>query len=133
MTVTTALLVDEIRKHDDGRVDLLGLYEDIYLPELPVTLESLQVFVDLDIDDADRGRRCELDLVVVDPNGAPLQEPSRIRFPVPTYAQYPRSSAQLDLAVFQIPFRLAGPHEIQVRVAGTVVRRIPLHVMVQDA
>lgn len=133
MTVTAALLVDEIRKHDDGRVDLIGLFEDIYLPELPVTLESLQIFVDLEIDDSDRGERCELELRVIDPDGAPLQDPSRIRFPVPTRAQYPRASAQLDLALFQVPFRRTGPHEIQVRVAGNLVRRIPLHVMVQDA
>ena len=128
MQITSALWVDEIRKHEDGRVDLLGLFEDIYLDEVPVTLESLSVFIDLEIAPEDRGRPHAIELRLTDDAGKPVQEPTKIRFSVPTEAEFPRPSAQLDLSLFQITFRRFGSHTLDILVDGAPARSLYLGV-----
>jgi len=129
MQVITALLLDEVRKHPDGRVDLLGLFEDIYFDEVPITLESISLFVDLLLDDADKGRQHTILFALRDEDGKALQEPTRVRFGVPPADQFPRSTAQLDMALFNVTFQRFGPHYIEIATeGGAVLRRIPMYV-----
>ena len=128
MQVITALLVDEVKKHPDGRVDLLGLFEDIYLDELPVRLDALSLFVDLALADADRGRTHTLEFRLVDAAGAARQEGSKVRFTIPPLAEFGRDSAQLDLVLFEQTFHAFGTHYVEVRLGDAVLRRVPLYV-----
>ena len=128
MQVAAALLVDEVRKHPEGGVDLLGLFEDIYFDEVPVTLESISVFIDLALSDADKGIQHSLEFLLVDPQGNAQQEPTRIRFAVPPAREFPRDSAQLDMALFTLTFHSFGTYWIEVRDNGELLRRIPLYV-----
>jgi|GEM_PF-2380360 hypothetical protein len=128
MQVACALLIDEIRKHPDGRVDLLGLFEDIYLDSVPVTLESLSVFLDLEVAPEDKGKEHSLELSVTDPDGMVSGEVTRVRFGIPPAEEFPRESAQLDLALFEVPFHRFGPHAVEIRTGGRLLRRLPLFV-----
>lgn len=128
MQITSALWVDEIRKHGDGRVDLLGLFEDIYLDEVPVTLESLSVFIDMEISPKDRGRPHTLELRLTDDTGKPVQDPTTVRFSVPAESEFPRPTAQLDLSLFQITLRRFGPHALEILIDGFPARRLYLGV-----
>jgi hypothetical protein len=129
MQVLTALLLDEVRKYPDGRVDLLGLFEDVYFDEVPVTLESLSLFVDLLLEDGDKGRPHTLVFSIRDEEGTALQEPTRVRFAVPPPDQFPRSTAQLDMALFNVTFHRFGPHAIEIATEdGAVLRRVPMYV-----
>jgi len=128
MQVLCALLIDEIRKHPDGRVDLLGLYEDIYLDQISVTLESISLFVDLEIYPEDKGREHSLELRVTDPDGTVVGDTTRIRFAVPPGDDFPRESAQLDLAMFNIALHRYGPHSVEIAAGGKLLRRLPLFV-----
>ena len=129
MTIANALLVDDIRKHPDGRVDLVGLFEDIHFPNLPVQLESVSLFVDLVLAPEDRGQVRLLEISVLDPTGKAIQEPTRIKFTVPRSDQYDRDTAQLDLALFELPFHDYGPHRIDIRSEGSLVRTLPLRIL----
>ena len=127
MQVVSALLVDEIAKHDDGRVDLLGLFEDIYFEEVPVTLESISLYVDFELSAVDKGKEHTVDFRIVDEDNHPIQEaPTKIRFSVP--ADFPRDNAQLDMALFTITFQRFGAHYIELWHEGILLRRIGLHV-----
>jgi hypothetical protein len=128
MTITSALLVDEVRKHDSGQVDLIGLFEDIYIDRVPVHLESINLFVDLEFSPDDRGRRVALELHVIAPDGTPGQKPTLVRFVVPTFEQFPKNNSQLDLALFEVPIHAFGPHHIRIVADEKTLRTIPLHV-----
>lgn len=128
MRIASALLVDEIRKHSDGRVDLLGLFEDLYLDAVPATLESVQAYLELEFDAEDRGQRHELELQLLGPDGRPGQAPWTIRFAVPAESAFPRGGAPLDLSLFALTFRAFGPHLLEIRHRGATLRRLPLYV-----
>jgi hypothetical protein len=128
MQVITALLVDEVRKHPEGGVDLIGLFEDIYLDEVPVKLDNMSLFIDLALAPADKGVAHTLEFVLVSPDGSTRGEATKIRFGVPPHAEFPRDSAQLDLVLFEQTFYSFGTHYVDIRKDGQVLRRIPLHV-----
>lgn len=127
MQVISALLVDEVVKHPEGRVDLLGLFEDIYFEEVPVTLESISLYVDFELSEADKGKEHVVDFRIVDEDNQPIQEaPTKIRFSVPV--DFPRDNAQLDMALFAITFQRFGAHYIELWHEGVLLRRLALHV-----
>lgn len=128
MQVITALLVDEVRKHETGGVDLIGLFEDIYLDEVPVKLESISLYVDLLLEPADKGAAHTLDFALVTPEGKPANESTKIRFAVPSNNEFPRDSAQLDLVLFEQTLETFGTYHVEIRKDERVLRRVPLHV-----
>jgi hypothetical protein len=129
LIVLNALLVDEIRKHPSGQVDLIGLYEDIYLDQVPSTLENIQLFMDLELAPADRGKRHQIEVRILHPVTKEIVgQPLTIRFEVPEAAQFARNTAQLDLSFFDITFPTLGQYTIEIHWAGEVQRRLPLYV-----
>lgn len=132
MQITSALFVDEIRKHDDGRVDLLGLFEDIYFEQVPVTLESLSLFVDMEITSADAGRPHVLELRLSAPSGELVQPPTKVRFAIPPEDALSRPTAQLDLSLFQLTFRQYGPHFLEILADDVPARRLYLGIQPRD-
>lgn len=128
MQLLSALLVDNIVKHPDGRVDLIGLFEAIYFDKAPFILENLSIFVEIGIEPTDRGQPRALGVAVCDPGGVVVGEPTVARFVVPTELEYPRPVAQLDLALFNIPFDKWGPYRVRFAIDNVVVREIPLDV-----
>ncbi|MBC8139600.1 MAG: hypothetical protein H8F28_27280 [Fibrella sp.] len=128
MQVITALLVDEVRKHPEGGVDLLGLFEDIYLDEVPVKLESISMYVDLALEPADKGVAHTVEFSLVAPDGKTHGEATKIRFSVPPHVEFPRDSAQLDLVLFEQTFMTFGTHHVEIRRGDQLLRRVPLHV-----
>ncbi len=128
MEVINALWVDEIRKRPDGGVDLLGVFEDLYLDEIPVTLENLSLYVEVTFGPGDRGQRQTLQLHLTDETGQSAQEPSHIRFGAPPLDDYPRPSAPLDLALFEVTFRRFGAYQLDITVNGEPARRVYLYV-----
>ena len=126
MQINAALVVDEIREREDGSVDLVGLRTDLFFPTLPVLLERLSLFVDFEVEPADRGIRHNLFIRVVDPDGKSLKE-SPLRFTLPP--DYPRRNAPLDPTLFEVPFHQYGPHVIEIHLRGVErVFRLPLEV-----
>ena len=128
MEVISALLVDEIKKHPDGRVDLLGLFEDIYVESVPFILDNLSLFVDLEIGPEDRGRRHAMEVHLLDEDGAPVQPARVIKFDMPGADDYPRSTAQLDLIFPNVTFRRFGVHHLDIVFDGRRARRVYLSV-----
>ena len=129
MQVLTAIPVDEVKKHPDGRVDLLGLYEDIYFDRVPFTFDALSLFVDLRFEPEDQGRRHVLEFRIADEDGTLIHETTRARFEVPAGDALPRSTAQLDMAFFDVTFHRFGPHAIEIWLGDTLLRTVSLYVL----
>lgn len=128
MEVTAALLVDEIKKHPDGRVDLLGLFEDIYVGSVPFALDNLSLFLDLELAPEDRGRKHVMEVHLLDADAGPVQPARIIKFDVPAEDDYPRSTAQLDLIFPSVTFRRFGVHHLDIVLDGRRARRVYLSI-----
>ena len=125
MRLLTALIVDEIRETEDGRVDLLGLREDLYFDAVPVLLERMTLFLELEVSPEDRGRRHALGFQLSGDDDRVLKEVP-IQFSIPP--DYPRPTAPLDPTLFELPFERFGPHYLDIFVGGTHARRLYLTV-----
>jgi hypothetical protein len=126
MRLLTALVVDEIRENEDGRVDLLGLREDLYFDALPVILERLTLFLELEVSADDRGKDHTLGIRLSEATGRVLKE-LPLRFTVP--AGFERPTAPLDPTLFELTFERFGPHQIDIFLAGEQVRHVYLSVL----
>jgi len=128
--LNSALVVDEIRESEDGRVDLIGLREELYFDALPVLLERLCLFLDFAVTRDDRGRRHELEIRVLDPDEELVQS-APIRFRLPP--DYSRPTAPLDPTLFEVPFKRFGLHAVEIRIGDAIVRRLPLFILPRDS
>ena len=129
MRVANALIVDEIRDRPDGSVDLIGLREDLYFDTVPVILERLTLFIELEVGPSDRGQAHKLELRVSGPDGQPIAM-APIKFTLP--AHFPRPVAPLDPTLFDTTFRAFGPHALDIFVNGEQSRRVFLTVLPRD-
>ncbi|MFM7320584.1 MAG: DUF6941 family protein [Armatimonadota bacterium] len=128
MTILNALLMDSMIRHPDGRVDLVGLFEDIHFPSLPATYESISLFVDIVFANDERGLRKSIDLVLRAPDGGEAHR-TTVKFEIPTAAHYPRDTAQLDLTLFHPTLTHYGNHVIEISEEGRVLRSVALRVL----
>lgn len=126
MQITAALLVEEVVKHPNGKVDLIGLYEDIYTEEAPVTVDNVCLFLDLQMTPDDRGRKHGMEVRLLDAEDQPVRAPFAISFDVPAEADYPRSTAQLDLDFPDVTLPRFGAYVLEIVVNGQPTRRVPL-------
>jgi hypothetical protein len=128
--VNSALVVDEIKIHDDGQVDLLGLREDLYFDQVPVILQSLSLFVELEITPEDRGVKHVLELRLIDHDGKVAQA-TPIKFDIP--ANYERPTAHVDPTLFEVTFNRFGPYYLDLITDNVLARRLYLSVRKRDA
>jgi hypothetical protein len=129
MRLTNALIVDEIRDTESGTVDLIGLREDLYFDALPVVLERLTLFLELQIAPDDRGIKQSLLFRLSDPNGKLLKEVP-LSFTIPD--GYNRPVAPLDPTLFEIPFEQWGWHFLDIFTTTEHARRLYLNVLPRD-
>jgi hypothetical protein len=130
MNVNAALVVDEIKIHDDGRVDLLGLREELFFERVPVVLASLSLFVELEITTHDRGKKHILELRLIDDDGRVAQA-MPIQFEIP--ADYERPVAHVDPTLFEVTFHRFGPHYLDLLADGNLLRRVYLNAAPQES
>jgi hypothetical protein len=129
LRVLNALIVDLIQQQDDGRVDLLGLREDYYFDAVPVMLNSMTLFIELEVSAEDRGKNHALLFRLIDETGTALKE-FPLRFTLPP--DHPRPVAPLDPTLFEVPFAQFGMHFLDILVDGEHSRRLFLHVLPRD-
>ena len=126
MRVANALVVDEIRDRADGSVDLIGLREDLYFDEVPVVLEQLTLFVEMEVGTSDRGAAHKINIKISGPDGETIVS-APIKFTLPP--DFPRPFAPLDPTLFDTTFKQFGPHAVDIFVDETHSRRLFLTVL----
>ena len=130
MQILTALVVDEIRENEEGRVDLIGLRDILYFDAMPVILEKLSLFLELEVDGADRGKRHMIEIRVIDPDGHMLKG-IPIRFTLPL--EHEGRTGPLDPTLFEVPFHRFGPHAVAIRIGEKVERHLSLRIAPRES
>jgi hypothetical protein len=129
--ILNALVVDEIRDREDGGIDLVGLREDLYFDAVPVILETLTLFVELEITPADRGRRHTLEFRQVEAETGRVLKTIPLHFGIPP--EHQRPTAPLDPTLFELPFENFGVYFLEIWVDGDPDRRIYLNALPRTA
>lgn len=117
MELVLALVCDEARAEPDGKLDVRGVFHDLFAPGFPAKQDRMVLVLVLEWDRGDQGRY-QFSVDLLDPNGRPSLTvrghsdvdarggegaPARTRLVMP-----------LEEVVFPIP----GPYRFRVRVKG---------------
>ena len=127
MIISCAVFVDGVRQGESG-IDLCGLSEGFGFPSLPVTLEKMPLFLNLELDAADRGKACRLEFHLLSPNGQALDSPNWLDFTLPT--EEDTVTAKL-LPTLDLTFHSFGIHTLEIRHEGKVLQRLRLMITQQ--
>ena len=127
MTISCAVFVDGVRQGENG-IDLCGLSEGFGFPSLPVTLEKMPLFLNLELEEADRGKSCRLEFHLLSPGGQALDSPNWLDFTLPTDDE--AVTAKL-LPTLDLTFHNFGIHTLEIRHEENILQHLQLTITQQ--
>ena len=131
MELIMALVCD--RAHaKDGKLDVHGVFNDLFAPGFPARQERMVLVLGIEWDRADEGRFAfKVDLL--DPTGRPtltLDGHTDVDRRTPTQ---PPARTRLIMPLMDVVFSRPGAYRFTVRIKGKELQGPPLHVMAADA
>ena len=100
----------------------------LVFPSLPVTLEKMPLFLNLELEDEDRGKACRLEFHLLSPNLQALDSPNWLDFTLPSDDE--AVTAKL-LPTLDLTFHTFGIHTLEIRHEGAVLQRLRLTITQQ--
>lgn len=133
MELDTLLVADAAAATPDGKLFIHGGgITRISAPMIPWTQPQLAVVARLRMNEEDWGRVHELQITVVDPNGAFIMPPAPISVPAPPRPPAPEGEeqyVQLALGLASPTFASEGIYRLELRLGEHVLRSLPLSVV----
>jgi hypothetical protein len=127
LRVLYALLCEHAQERQDGRLDVHGIFHQLYAPAFPARQDKMTLAVAIEWEPHERGR-IDFSIELVDPSGSPvlsitgntdvserpMQGPPQTRMVMP-----------MDGAIFPSE----GTHVFELEVRGERQRLVPLHLL----
>ncbi|MGI9190180.1 MAG: DUF6941 family protein [Longimicrobiaceae bacterium] len=132
MRVLYAAICEEASVRNDGRVDLHGVFHELYAPRFPARQDDVTLAVAIEWDGAESGDvRFRIDLV--DPGGAPVMTISGSTEvpPFPSGVTPPRTPLVLPMRTLLFP--MPGRYRWVLELAGERTVLAPLHLIENPA
>ncbi len=128
MDVTVAVLADYANVSQDGKLNVMGIFQEINAPSLPFPLPQMYLVLTFEAGPAEFGSEKELRIVLVDSDGnEKISLEGQVQVPRP-----PRrgSPAYINEAIglAGVPFEKAGDYHFAILVGGETKETVPLHV-----
>lgn len=128
MEVTLAVICDYANLSRDGKLNILGVFNGIEAPALPISVAQLFIVVSTEAGPTEAGQEFPFELVLWAQDGQEIfRVDQRLQFPATTYPGEHVSNNQI-IAVAGLPFREAGDYAFHVRIGGLDRRTISLRV-----
>src|SRR5436189_5805888 len=83
MKVTLAVLADAANQTDNGKLNILGLFQTIFTSSVPVQNPQMYLVLVLKASPGEKGSTARLKLVLIDADGAPVFATTDYPIPVP--------------------------------------------------
>lgn len=125
LQVQYLLLADDVQELQRGKVNILGTFDQVFMPELPAVYRRFKVVVLLTAGSEDELGQHTVAFRLVRPNGQLAGEAGGAIKLTPAPGGW-LSSARLILDMVNMTFREYGRHQIEVVVDGKGVARHPL-------
>lgn len=128
MELTQALVCDRAVATKDGKLDVYGVFNDLFAPGFPARQERMTLVLCLEWDRADEGRfSFKVDLV--DPSGRPIMTLDGQTDVDRRAPDQPPARTRLIMPLKDVVFTRAGAFRFTVRVKGQELRGPALHLM----
>jgi hypothetical protein len=130
--LTLALVCDRAVTTKDGKLDLHGVFNDLFAPGFPARQERLVLVLGLEWDRTDEGRfSFKVDLL--DPTGRPVMTLDGHTDVDKRRPDQPPARTRLIMPLKDIVFSAPGAHRFVVRVKGQQLNGPALHIMTADS
>lgn len=125
MRVLYALLCEDATARDDGRLDVHGVFHQLFAPGFPAQQDRMVLAVAVAWETAEEGRR-EFRIDLVDPDSSPTLTINGHTDVAPTADGTPPQT-RLVMPLEGVIFPAAGTYQFELHVDGQVVPLSPLH------
>jgi hypothetical protein len=122
------LLADNVQAIDQGKVNILGTFDNVSPPRLPIRLPRVVLVALLVAETEDELGEHQFSVRIIRPNGQQIGETGTTMRIVPDAGTWPLATVRIILGIGGLPLREAGRHEVQLLVDGNLVGRHPLNV-----
>ena len=128
MEVTLAVLADYASISSDKKLNILGVFNEVFPPILPFRLPQMYVVCTVEGEPAEVGREFQFEIMLWTADGGQilsLEQPLQFQPP-----QRPggRSAHNVIVGMANIPFERAGDYAFLITIGGEQRRRIPIRV-----
>lgn len=128
MRVLYAVVCEHANERQDGRLDVHGVFHQLYAPGFPASQDRLVLALALEWDSEEPGRR-ELKIDLVDPNGSPCLTISGHTDVVPRKAKEAPPRTLLIVPMEEVIFPAAGTYLFKLDAGGPPAVLTPLHLI----
>jgi hypothetical protein len=126
--VKLAVLADYANVSQDGKLNIMGIFQEINAPSLPFPLPQMFLVLTFEAGPAEFGSQKQLRIVLVDDDGEEkIALEGEVQVPRP-----PRRGRQAyineAIGLAGVPFEKAGDYHFAILVGGETKETVPLHV-----
>jgi hypothetical protein len=130
--MTMALVCDRARATEDGKLDVHGVFNDLFAPGFPAKQPRMMLVMGIEWDRTDDGRfKFRVDLE--DPTGRPtitLEGTTDVDKRTP---DRPPARTRLIMPLEEVVFPMPGEYRFMLRMKGTQLKGPALHVLLKEA
>lgn len=132
MRILAAAVCDHATPAPDGKLDLHGVFHDLYAPGFPARQDRMTLVLTLEWDRNDNGRHA-FRIDVRDPEGRPTLTVDGESDVTPRPAGRPPPRTRLVMPLEHVVFPVPGRYEFRVKVKGHVLPGPSLHLVAVEA
>ncbi|GBD99094.1 hypothetical protein BMS3Abin07_01126 [bacterium BMS3Abin07] len=127
INITLALMADYANVTREGKLNIMGIFENIHVQTFPATHPQMQLVMSLVADRRDCNKEHKLEIELLDADGNKVFSiGGQMRIPTPPAGQQARMNHIIQLN--NLAFNKHGDHEFKIIVNGEVRKSVPLTV-----
>lgn len=129
MDVNLAVLADYANVSQDGKLNIMGIFQEVNAPFLPFPLPQMYLVLSLVASPAEAGSRRDMRVVLVDGDGSEVLSLDA-NLQVPHNPTRPGSRAIINEAIglLGVQFLRGGEHAFSIQIGGDEKASVPLYV-----
>lgn len=128
MRVLYAVLCDEAEERPDGRIDIRGIFHQLYAPAFPAQQDRMMVVVNLEWEAAEAGR-IDFRIDMMDPSESPAITISGHTDVGPRAEYDAPPQSRIIIPLEGVVFPSEGSYELELHVREERLRIAPLHLI----
>jgi hypothetical protein len=123
-----ALICEDAAVRNDGRVDVHGVYHQLYAPGFPAQQERMMLAVAVEWDAGEEGRQ-EFRIDLMDPSGSPALTISGHTDVGPRTPGEAPPQTRLIMPIERVVFPVAGSYTFELNVSEVRIPLSPIHLI----
>ncbi len=128
MNLDIAVLADAANVSREGKLNICGIFRNIFGPQLPVVWPSMVLAMQVTLNASEKGKAHTLGLLLVDPTNKPVQQFPDVQFEVPGDAPGAFFTLPFVLNLSNMVFPALGVYRFALSLDGTSAGTLPIEV-----